>query len=200
LLFEGGAANSKQLVQLILVCLRADEGSLMPERIKMRCPFCGADKSRVVDTTQDVARDEIRRRRLCSTCGRRFTSYERARLVTPLIVKTGQPGRREEFDPDKLRHGIRIACAKRPITTAAVDQLLGDVEARLQEMGVDEVPSRVVGDMVMDGLRELDEIAYIRYAIVYLGLDDLTAVRGEIDRLLTGDEMTVIPEDGRSRV
>ena len=163
----------------------------------MRCPFCGADKSRVVDTTQDIARDETRRRRACSTCGRRFTSYERSRLATPLIVKAGhdgQPGRREEFDPDKLRHGIRVACAKRPIPQAAIDQLLADVEARLQEMGVDEVPSRVVGDMVMEGLRELDEIAYIRFAIVYLGLGDLLAVRNEIDHLLSSDEVTLASE------
>jgi transcriptional repressor NrdR len=141
-----------------------------------------------------MAKDEIRRRRDCSSCGRRFTSYERARLATPLIVKCshdGQPGRREDFDPDKLRHGIRVACAKRPISQAAIDQLLADVESRLQEMCLDEVPSRVVGDMVMDGLRELDHIAYIRYAIVYLGLDDLTSVRNEIDRLLSNEEVPV---------
>ena len=160
----------------------------------MRCPYCGADKSRVVDTTQDMTKDEIRRRRDCASCGRRFTSYERARLATPLIVKSsheGQPGRREDFDPEKLRHGIRVACAKRPISRTAVDQLLLDVESRLQEMCVDEVPSRVVGDMVMDGLRELDYIAYIRYAIVYLRLDDLTALRKEIDRLLSNEEVPV---------
>lgn len=163
----------------------------------MRCPFCGAEKSRVVDTTQDLTRDEIRRRRVCSTCQRRFTSYERARLATPLIVKSsydGQPARREEFNPEKLRHGIRVACAKRPISPAAIDQLLSEVEARLQEMGADEVPSRVVGDMVMEGLRDLDEIAYIRYAIVYLGLEDLMAVRGEIDRLLIGDDLPPVSE------
>lgn len=163
----------------------------------MRCPFCGADKSRVLDTTQDLEKEEIRRRRVCTSCGRRFTSYERARLATPLIIKAGvdgHVGRREDFDPDKLRHGIRIACAKRPISQAAIDELLMGVEARLQEMGVDEVPSRVVGDMVMDGLRNLDEIAYIRYAIVYLGLDDLTAVRDEIDRLVAGHSLALAAE------
>jgi transcriptional repressor NrdR len=158
----------------------------------MHCPFCGAEKSRVVDTTQDIVKDEIRRRRVCTTCGQRFTSYERARLATPFVVKAshnGQPSRRESFSPEKLQRGIRVACAKRPIPQAAIDQLLAGVEGRLQEMSVDEVPSRVVGDMVMDGLRELDEIAYIRYAIVYLGLGDLLAVRDEIDRLLAGDEV-----------
>lgn len=161
----------------------------------MRCPFCGANKSRVVDTQQDLAKDEIRRRRMCLTCERRFTSYERPRLATPLIIKVSHTGvtlRREEFDREKLRHGIRIACGKRPISPAALDQLLADVEAQLQGMNVDEVPSRVVGDMVMEGLRQLDEIAYIRYAIVCLGLDDLTAVRDEIDRLLAGDEVRVV--------
>ena len=155
----------------------------------MRCPFCGADKSRVVDTTQDPARDEIRRRRDCNECERRFTSYERARLATPLVVKAGlgNASRREEFDPDKLRHGIRIACGKRPIAASDIDDLLAEVESSLQELSVDEVPSRVVGDLVMDGLRRLDEIAYIRYAIVYLGLEDLSAVRDEIDRMRNMD-------------
>ena len=96
--------------------------------------------------------------------------------------------RREEFDPDKLRRGIRIACAKRPVSSSAIDELLSDVESNLQEMYVDEVPSRVVGDMVMDGLRRLDEIAYMRYAIVYLGFDDLMSVRNEIDQLLNNNE------------
>lgn len=156
----------------------------------MHCPFCGADKSRVVSTSHDALKDEIRRRRVCNECGRRFTSFERARLATPLIVKeshTGELSRREEFDPDKLRHGIRIACAKRPVPPAAIDRLLTDVEASLQELYIDEVSSRVVGDLVMEGLRALDEIAYIRYAIVYLGLDDLAAVRNEIDHLLTNN-------------
>jgi transcriptional repressor NrdR len=105
-------------------------------------------------------------------------------LATPLVVK--QDGTREEFDREKLVRGIRISCAKRPVSAADIERLVGEIEATLQTMGKSEVSSRIVGDMVMAGLKELDHIAYIRYAIVYLGLDDLKAVRDEIDRLLEG--------------
>jgi transcriptional repressor NrdR len=115
-------------------------------------------------------------------CGQRFSSYERPILATPLIVK--QDGTREEFERAKLERGIRIACAKRPVSAADIERLLGQVEAALQRQGKSEISSRVVGDLVIKGLKELDQIAYIRYAIVYLRLDDLHALRNEIDRLL----------------
>jgi len=99
-----------------------------------------------------------------------------------LIVK--QDGTREEFDRDKLIRGIRISCAKRPVSGTDIERLVGEIESTLQAMGRSEVSSRVVGDMVIAGLKEMDQIAYIRYAIVYLGLDDLKSIRGEIDRLL----------------
>jgi transcriptional repressor NrdR len=95
--------------------------------------------------------------------------------------------KREEFDRQKLIRGIRIACAKRPVSAADIDRLVGEIESSLQAMGEIEVPSRVVGDMVIEGLKELDQIAYIRYAIVYLGLDDLKSIRNEIDHLLGQD-------------
>jgi transcriptional repressor NrdR len=103
-------------------------------------------------------------------------------LATPLIIK--QDGTREEFVREKLIRGIRIACAKRPVSAADIERLVGEIEATLQTMGRAEVSSRVVGDMVIAGLKGLDQIAYIRYAIVYLGLDDLRSIREEIDRLL----------------
>ena len=103
-------------------------------------------------------------------------------MASPLVVK--QDGTREEFDREKLIRGIRISCAKRPVSAADIERLVGEVEATLQAMGRSEVSSRVIGDMVIAGLKELDLIAYIRYAIVYLGLDDLHAIRKEIDRLL----------------
>jgi len=103
-------------------------------------------------------------------------------LATPLVVK--QDGTREEFDREKLAGGIRIACAKRPVTAASIDRLVGEVESTLQTLGKAEVSSRVIGDMVMAGLKELDHIAYVRYAIVYLGLDDLRQIQVEIDQLL----------------
>jgi len=147
----------------------------------MRCPYCHHDDSKVIDTTHD-SHGGIRRRRECLKCGQRFSSYERAILATPLIIK--QDGTREEFDREKLQRGIRIACAKRPVSAADIERLVGQVESKLQKMGKAEVSSRVVGDLVIEGLKELDQIAYIRYAIVYLRLDDLHALRREIDRLL----------------
>jgi transcriptional repressor NrdR len=147
----------------------------------MRCPYCNNTQTRVIDTTQD-ARGGTRRRRECENCHERFSTYERAILATPLIIK--HDGSREEFDRDKLMEGIRISCAKRPVSASDIERLVGEIETRLQAMGRAEVSSRVVGDMVIAGLKELDQIAYIRFGIVYLGLDDLMAIRSEIDRLL----------------
>jgi len=147
----------------------------------MRCPYCKLDSSRVIDTSHDT-RGGVRRRRECENCGQRFSTYERPVLATPLIIK--QDSSREEFDREKLIRGIRISCAKRPVSAADIERLVGEIESTLQSMGRSEVSSRIVGDMVIAGLKELDQIAYIRYAIVYLGLDDLHAIRKEIDRLL----------------
>ncbi|MEW6030233.1 MAG: transcriptional regulator NrdR [Chloroflexota bacterium] len=149
----------------------------------MRCPYCQHDDSKVLDTSHD-SHGGIRRRRECLKCHQRFSSYERPILATPLIVK--QDGTREEFDREKLLRGVRISCAKRPVSAADIDRLVGQVESELQKMGKAEVSSRVVGDLVINGLKELDQIAYIRYAIVYLRLDDLGALRKEIDHLLEG--------------
>jgi transcriptional repressor NrdR len=149
--------------------------------MSMRCPYCQKDDSKVIDTTHD-SHGGIRRRRECLSCGERFSSYERPVLATPLIVK--QDGTREEFDREKLERGIRIACAKRPVSATDIERLLGQVEAELQQLGKSEISSRVVGDLVINGLKEMDQIAYIRYAIVYLRLDDLHSLRNEIDRLL----------------
>jgi transcriptional repressor NrdR len=151
----------------------------------MRCPHCQYDQSRVLDTTHD-SRGGVRRRRECESCKQRFTTVERPLLATPLIIK--KDGTREEFDREKLIRGVRIACAKRPVSAATIDRLIGEIETSLQRMGRAEVSSRVVGDMVVSGLKELDHIAYIRYGIVYLQLDDLHEIRNEIDRLLKDEE------------
>jgi transcriptional repressor NrdR len=147
----------------------------------MRCPYCQHHDSKVLDTSHD-SHGGIRRRRECFKCGQRFSTYERPILATPLIVK--QDGTREEFDREKLARGIRISCVKRPVSAADIERLIGQVEAQLQKMGKAEVSSRIVGDLVINGLKEMDQIAYIRYAIVYLGLDDLLSIRKEIDHLL----------------
>ena len=147
----------------------------------MKCPYCKDDDSKVLDTSHDK-RGGTRRRRLCLSCEQRFSTYERAILDTPLIVK--QDGTLEEFNRTKLSRGIQISCDKRPVSAADIERLIGDVESDLQAMGEIEVSSRVVGDMVINGLKEMDLVAYVRYAIVYLGLEDLNAIRGEIDDLL----------------
>jgi transcriptional repressor NrdR len=150
----------------------------------MNCPYCNVKKTRVIDTSKSAR--GVRRRRECQSCGQRFNTVERAILTTPLVVKTD--GRREEFDPHKLLNGIRVACAKRPVATEAVEGLVDCVEARLRAMGKAEVEAKVIGDMVIEELKELDKVAYIRFAIVYLGLEDLDAVRAEIDRLMEQSE------------
>jgi transcriptional repressor NrdR len=147
----------------------------------MRCIFCGKEDANVIDTTHD-ARGGIRRRRECVACRQRFTTYERPIYSTPLVVK--QDGTREEFDREKLARGIRIACAKRPVPASEIDRIVGEVEASLQQMNKPEISSRVIGDMAISALKELDHIAYIRYAIVYLRFDDLRSIRDEINNLL----------------
>ncbi|MBC7876432.1 MAG: transcriptional repressor NrdR [Anaerolineales bacterium] len=147
----------------------------------MRCPYCKHHDSKVLDTSHD-SHGGIRRRRECLKCRQRFSSYERPILATPLLIK--QDGAREEFDREKLARGIRISCAKRPVSAADIERMIGQVETQLQKLGKAEVSSRIVGDLVMSTLKETDQIAYIRYAIVYLGLDDLQSIRTEIDQLL----------------
>lgn len=147
----------------------------------MKCPYCGYDKTRVLDTGQDDGRG-IRRRRVCEQCQERFSSQERPILATPLLIK--RDNTREEFLRDKLATGIRVACAKRPVAAADIERMVGEIEAELQQMGKPEVPSRVVGDKVISRLKKLDKVAYIRYAIVYLRLGDLGAIQREIQQLL----------------
>jgi transcriptional repressor NrdR len=146
----------------------------------MRCPYCGSARTRVIDTTRDAR--GIRRRRVCRNCEQRFSTVERAILTTPLVVK--RDGQREEFDREKLVSGLRTACARRPVSADDLERLVDRVEGRIRELGKTEIPSRVIGDLVIEELKALDPVSYIRYAIVYLGLEDLDAVRAEIDRLL----------------
>ena len=148
----------------------------------MLCPYCQYQKSRVVDTTKDAPGGIRRRRNVCGAV-KGSAHWNAPSWQHPSWSK--QDGTREEFNRDKLLAGIRIACAKRPVSAANIERLIGEIESTLQRMGKSEVSSRIVGDMVIKGLKELDHIAYVRYAIVYLQLDDLHAIRGEIDRLLS---------------
>lgn len=151
----------------------------------MLCPHCkdpNQEGSKVIDTTHD-ARGGIRRRRECKNCGKRYSTYERPVIAAPLMIKTD--GSREEFDAEKVLRSIQIACVKLPVSAAKMDHLVGEIEAKLMSLEKPEVSSRVVGDMVLAGLKELSEIAYIRFALVYLGLNDLKAIRKEVDSLIT---------------
>lgn len=145
----------------------------------MQCPYCGHPDSRVVDTR--TAGDSIRRRRECQSCHKRFTTYEQISEAL-LIVK--RDGRREPFDRHKLLQGIRIACAKRPIAMADIERIVDQIEERLFSMGRAEVPSKVIGEMVLAKLKELDPLAYIRFAMVYMEMEDIQSLQRELDRLM----------------
>ena len=145
----------------------------------MQCPYCGK-KSRVVDTRS--AGEGVRRRRECQICGRRFTTYERVAPIRVMVVKAD--GRREEFDRDKLMAGVRKASAKRPVSSEAIDDMVSGIEGELYSRGEREVQSRVVGEMVMERLRTLDDVAYVRFASVYRRFADVESLAQEIEKLL----------------
>ena len=147
----------------------------------MRCPYCQASDSRVVDTFRDKT-GRVRRRRECRVCKRRFSTIEQWIQQLPLVVKSD--GTREPFDREKILRGLRIACWKRRVSATDLERLVDDVEEYILSLGRSEVESRIIGDRVIEGLKRLDPVAYSRYAIVYLGLEDLSEVRREIDRLL----------------
>ena len=155
----------------------------------MNCPHCNYHDSRVIDS-RDV-NDGIRRRRQCLSCGARFTTYERLHSAGLFVIKKDE--RREEFSRDKLLVGIRKACDKRPLPTGTVDKLVDDIEAELNHLGKPEIPSAVIGDMVMEGLKNLDYIAYIRFASVYREFTDITKLKQEVDTLVSNKETTSPP-------
>ena len=147
----------------------------------MRCPFCGAEDSKVVDSRLSSEGDAIRRRRMCQECNERFTTYETAELSLPRLIK--RDATREAFDENKLRAGIMRALEKRPVSIDAIDNAVKTITRRLWATGEREVQSRLVGDWVMDALRELDEVAYVRFASVYRSFQDVNALREEIERM-----------------
>ena len=152
----------------------------------MNCPYCGYHDSKVIDS-RDV-NEGIRRRRQCLSCSSRFTTYERLQPASLFVIKKDQ--RREEFSRDKLLTGIRKACEKRPLPTGTVDKLADDIEAELYRIGKAEIPSAAIGDMVMERLKSLDHIAYIRFASVYREFTDITTLKEEIDTLVTNKTQT----------
>ncbi|MBP1707396.1 MAG: hypothetical protein H6Q39_1120 [Chloroflexi bacterium] len=156
----------------------------------MNCPFCGFSDSKVIDS-RDVDQG-IRRRRQCLSCNSRFTTYERLQPASLFIMKKDQ--RREEYSREKLLNGIRKACEKRPLPTGTVEKLVDEIEAELYHLGRAEVPSSLIGDLVMEKLKGLDNIAYIRFASVYREFADIRALKEAVDNLVvTQKEKTQLP-------
>lgn len=152
----------------------------------MNCPYCGGQESRVIDSRS--LNEGVRRRRKCLTCNTRFTTYERVQPHDIFVVK--KDGRREEFSRDKLLLGIRKACEKRPLPTGAIDKFVDTIEAELYKVGKSEVSSSYIGDLVIEGLKKLDHIAYIRFASVYREFADIGDLKQEVDNLAIRREVT----------
>ena len=151
----------------------------------MQCPFCGHEDSKVIDS-RDV-NETVRRRRECLGCGFRFTTHERIQTSNLVIIKKDK--RREEFNREKLTSGIRKACEKRPLPTGAVEKLVDEVENELHRLGKAEIPSSTVGEIVMEKLKKLDHIAYIRFASVYRDFADITSLKREVDTLIAAKDV-----------
>jgi transcriptional repressor NrdR len=155
----------------------------------MHCPFCGALDTKVIDSRLVAEGDQVRRRRECITCEERFTTYETAELVMPRIIK--QNGHREPFDENKLYSGLNKALEKRPVSVEAVESAVNRIKNYIRATGEREVPSGLVGEAVMRELRQLDEVAFVRFASVYRSFKDLNEFRAEIDRLSNDDQVPV---------
>ena len=147
----------------------------------MRCPFCSHDDSRVIDSRVSTAGDVIRRRRECESCTRRFTSRERVEDVLPMVVK--KDGVRQPFDREKVLRGVRLACNKRPVAMDRIEKFIDELERDLVESEAKEVQSQELGERVMKKLRELDEVAYVRFASVYRSFRDIDEFRAELDKM-----------------
>lgn len=147
----------------------------------MRCPFCGFEDTKVIDSRLVAEGGQVRRRRECLSCAERFTTFETAELLMPRVIKSN--GSREPFDEEKLRHGIMRAVQKRPVSVEQVEALITQIKHQLQATGERELDSRVIGERVMEALKRLDHVAYVRFASVYRSFQDLNEFRAEIDRL-----------------
>jgi len=147
----------------------------------MRCPFCGAQDTKVVDSRLSGEGDQVRRRRKCTVCNERFTTYETAELDLPRVIK--RDGTRVPFDGRKMRSGMMRALEKRPVETEQVEAALARINRQLVSCGEGEISSRQIGELIMDELRALDQVAYVRFASVYRKFEDVRAFREEIERL-----------------
>lgn len=151
----------------------------------MQCPFCSEADTKVIDSRLVAEGNQIRRRRECTSCQERFTTFETAELLMPKLIKSNDV--REPFNEDKLRSGILRALEKRPVSVEAIEAMIGHIKHALRATGEREVPSSLLGKLVMDQLRQVDEVAYVRFASVYRSFQDLDEFRAEIDKLAAAD-------------
>ena len=165
----------------------------------MHCPFCGHEETKVIDSRLAGEGRQIRRRRQCLACNERFTTFETAELVMPRVIKNDNS--RQPFDEDKLRGSMVRALEKRPVPSDELEEAIGHLIHKLRTMGEREVPSRLVGELVMEQLRALDEVAYVRFASVYRRFQDITEFEDEIKRLqrisetaASREQMSLLPE------
>ena len=148
----------------------------------MHCPFCNAPDTKVVDSRLATEGVQVRRRRECLECGERFTTYETAELSLPRVVKSD--GNRERFDDDKIRRGLIKALEKRPVASERIEEMVNHITKLMMAEGAREVPSSQIGEWIMQALRELDQVAYVRFASVYRSFQDVNAFREEIEKLV----------------
>lgn len=148
----------------------------------MKCIFCGCTDSKVIDSRSTDEGRTIRRRRECMQCGKRFTTYETIEATPILVIKSG--GNRQAFDPNKIKNGIIKACEKRPVSMSKIDKLVEDVKKQIFNSLEQEISSKRIGEMVMDGLKSIDEVAYVRYASVYRQFTDISSFMNELEALM----------------
>ena len=148
----------------------------------MKCPYCGNDNSRVIDSRPADDNASIRRRRICDDCGKRFTTYEKVETIPLIIIK--KDNNREAFDRNKVRSGVLRACHKRPVSADQIDSLVDEVENEISSLEEKEIPSDVVGELVMEKLKDLDPVAYVRFASVYREFKDVNTFMDELKKLL----------------
>lgn len=152
----------------------------------MKCMYCGSIDSKVIDSRAAEEGTIIRRRRECTSCGKRFTTYETIETTPIFVIKSN--GARQAFDPNKLKNGIIKACEKRPVSANAIEKLVSDIQKRIYNSLEQEVSSKDLGEMVCEGLKEIDEVAYVRFASVYRSFTDTTSFMKELEKMMKKDK------------
>ena len=152
----------------------------------MKCPFCGYEESKVIDSRPTDENEKIRRRRECTGCGRRFTTYETIEVTPILVVKNN--GTRQSFNAEKVRNGIIKSCEKRPVPMSVIDEMVADISKQVYNSMESEITTKAIGEMVMERLKKVDEVAYVRYASVYRSFKDLSSFMSELKQMMKADK------------